>query len=222
MQRISALLLALLCLLESPAANAVSKQHVVSFGKWTVVKYPDTAGKQTFDLKIRPILVDSRLREHTSGNPHDVTDRLFVVRRVFRMNDELPGEAGAHWQWQRGGWLLVDRLTGRISQLNLPDFDPFYSVATWYRDYAAYCGLSDDGKKLFAVVAEVGRRKPILKQPLGEFSESNLPDSACPAPTWERAPARVSFRPGQGPPLSFSVRGKVVEVVSDAEGDEED
>ena len=46
----------------------------------------------------------------------------------------------------------VDRLTGRVSQLNLPEFDPFYSTASWYRDYIAYCGVSEDGKKLYAVV----------------------------------------------------------------------
>ena len=187
-----------------------------------VVKSPDASGKQMLEIRVRPLFVDSHLREHTTGSPHDITDRLLVVRRVLRMNDALPGETVAEWQWHRGGWLLVDRLTGRISQLSLPDFDPFYSAASWYRDYAAYCGLSEDGKRLYAVVAQIGRRKPILKQALGDFSESNLPDSACPAPSWERAPARASFRPEHGQPLSFSVRGRVVEVVTDAEGEDED
>ncbi|HWX93992.1 MAG TPA: hypothetical protein VNY29_15295 [Terriglobales bacterium] len=45
--------------------------------------------------------------------------------------------------------------------------DPFYSTASWYRDYIAYCGVSDDGTKLFAIVAQLGRRKLILKKPLG-------------------------------------------------------
>ncbi len=222
MQRISVLLFALLWLAGSPAANAVPKLHVVSFGKWSVVKWPDTTGRQMLDVRIRPLFVDSRLKEHTSGNPHDVTDRLFVVRRVFRINDALPGEPGAQWLWQRGGWLLVDRVSGRISQLNLPDFHPFYSAASWYRDYVAYCGVSEDGKKLHAVVAQIGRRKPILKQVLGEFSESNVPDSACPPPNWERAPARVNFRPEHAQPISFSVRGRIIEVVTDAEGEDED
>jgi hypothetical protein len=92
-----------------------------------------------------------------------------VVRRAFRVNDTLPGDAAARpgWVWQPGGWLLVDRLTGHISAIALPEFDPYYSVASWYRDYAAYCGVSDDGKKLFAIVYQVGRRKPVLKKPLG-------------------------------------------------------
>jgi len=47
-----------------------------------------------------------------------------------------------------------------------PEFGSYYSVASWYRDYVAYCGVSDDGKKLYAVVFQVGRRKPVLKKPL--------------------------------------------------------
>ena len=71
-------------------------------------------------------------------------------------------------------WLPVDRLTGRVSQLNLPEFDPFYSTASWYRDYIAYCGVSEDGKKLYAVVAQVGRRKPILKKMLAHRAGATI------------------------------------------------
>ena len=42
-----------------------------------------------------------------------MTDRSFVVRRVLRLNDSLPGDKTGHWVWQRGPWLLVDRVTGR-------------------------------------------------------------------------------------------------------------
>lgn len=222
MQRISTVLVALLCLVIFQTALAAPRTHVISFGKWTAVKWPDAAGQGMIDVKIRPLLVDSRAKEYTTGNPHDVTDRWFVIRRVLRVNDTLPHETGTRWQWQRGGWLLVDRATGRISQLNLPDFDPYSSTASWYRDYVAYCGLSDDGKKLYAVVAQVGRRKPVLKRALGEPSSSDAADAGCPAPGWERAPARVTFRPEHGQPLLFSVRGRTVEVVADAEGEDED
>jgi len=68
---------------------------------------------------------------------------------VFLKNPPLP-----IGQWQRGGWLLVDRVTGRVLPINLPEFDASYSAASWYRDYAAYCGVSDDGKKAYAVVAK--------------------------------------------------------------------
>ena len=183
---------------------AVPKPHVIVFGKWTAAKWPDATGEKMLAIKIRPLLVDSRLREYTTGNPHELTDRLFVVRRVFRVNDALPQESAARWQWQRGGWLLVDRLSGRVSPLSLPEFDPFYSTASWYRDYVAYCGVSEDrqkedGQKRYAVVAQVGRRKPILKKPLGEPAGSDGPDSECPAPAWERNPARVTFQPADSP-----------------------
>jgi len=81
------------------------------------------------------------------GAFHEITERLFVVRRAFRVNDTLPGDTAtaSGWVWQRGGWLLVDRSTGQISAIALPEFDPYCSVASWYRDYAAYCGVSDDG-----------------------------------------------------------------------------
>lgn len=200
---------------------AATKPHVIAFGKWTSAKWPNATGEKMFNLKVRTLLVDTRVKEHTTGNPHEITDRLFVVRRAFRINDALPGENVARWQWQRGGWLLVDRLTGRISQLNLPEFDPFYSTASWYRDYIAYCGVSDDGKKLYAIVAQVGRRKPILKKDAGEPDGDVDPDSECPAPAWERSPLRVTFQPDDGHKLVFSLRNRVVDVVNDAEEPEE-
>lgn len=195
-------------------AESASKPHVVAFGKWTVVKWE--AGANAQEMRVRALFVDTRLKEYTTGLPHDITDRLFVVRRAFRLNDSLPSEAGAtpRWQWQRGGWLMADRVTGRVTQLTLPEFDPFYSTASWYRDYVAYCGVSDDGQKLFAVVAQVGRRKAILKKALGEASGEEEPDSECPAPAWQRSPARVTFEPGEEK-LTFTVRGHAVDVVND-------
>jgi len=216
----------MLCVAASECA-AVAKPHVITFGKWISAKWPNATGQKLLDLKVRPLFVDTRLKEYTTGTPHELTDRLFVVRRAFRVNDALPaenGNAGANsprWQWQRGGWLLVDRLTGRVSQINLPEFDSFYSTASWYRDYIAYCGVSEDGKKLFAIVAQVGRRKPILKKEAGEPAAGDDPDSECPAPVWERTPMRVSFQHGDEQRLVFSIRSRVVDVVNDAEEPEE-
>jgi hypothetical protein len=198
---------------------AAPKTHVIAFGKWMSVKWPDATGKKFLDLKVRPLYVDTHLKEYTTGTAHELTDRLFAVRRVFRVNDALPDENALRWQWQRGGWLLVDRVSGKVSQLSLPEFDPFYSTASWYRDYVAYCGVSEDGKKLYAVVMQVGRRKPILKTAAGEPAGDDTPDSECPAPTWERAPARVTFQPDDTQKLLFSVRGRVVDIIN--EPDEE-
>lgn len=200
---------------------AVSKPHVITYGKWISAKWPNATGEKMLDLKVRPLLVDARIKEYTTGTPHDVTDRLFVVRRAFRINDALPADSAARWQWQRGGWLLVDRQTGRVSQLSLPEFDPFYSTASWYRDYVAYCGVSDDGKKLYAIVAQVGRRKPILKKDAGQPAESANPDSECPAPAWERTPLRVTFQSDSDHKLVFSLRNRIVDLVNDAEESEE-
>ncbi len=198
---------------------AVSKPHVITFGKWISAKWPNATGQKLLDLKVRGLFVDVRLKEYTTGTPHELTDRLFAVRRAFRVNDALPTDAAhaSHWQWQRGGWLLVDRLTGRVSQINLPEFDPFYSTASWYRDYIAYCGVSEDSKKLFAIVAQVGRRKLILKKDAGEPDGADEPDSECPPPVWERTPMRVTFQPDDDQKLVFSIRSRVVDVVNDAE-----
>jgi len=213
----------LLILFLLSTAHAVAKPHVVSFGKVTIVKWvAESDQTKILNLRVRPLYVDAHLKEYTIGSPHDVTDRLFVVRRAFRLNDNLPEESGtqARWYWERGGWLLVDRVTGRVSQVNLPEFDSFYSAANWYRDYIAYCGVSDDGRKLYAIVAQLGRRKPVLKKLLGETAGEDAPDSECPAPRWQRGPTRVTFEPEQGQALTFSVRGHVVDIVNDAEEEE--
>ena len=169
-------------------------------------------------IKIRALMVDGRVKEYVMGTPHDVTDRLFVARRVFRVNDSLPGDAAPRWQWQRGGWLLVDRVSGRVSPVNLPEFDTSYSAASWYRDYAAYCGVADDGKKTFAIVAQLNRRKAVLKKEVaGGPAEDAAAESACPAPVWQRDPARVSFDAAGVARQTFAIRGHVVDVVSEEE-----
>lgn len=107
----------------------------------------------------------------------------------------LPQEAGAasHWQWERSGWLLVNRETGHIAALNLPDFDSYYSVGSWYRDYFAYCGVSAGEHKRYAIVIETGKRKPVVHQAFGQGPKDAMPGSGCAAPVWERQPARVTF-----------------------------
>jgi hypothetical protein len=226
------LVLALICGLTN-FAFSVPKPHIVAFGKWTTVEWFPGAGSsddKPLTLKVRPLLVDARVKEFTLGPAHDVTDRLFVVRRAFRVNDSLPQESAAppHWQWQRGGWLLVDRITGHVTPLNLPEFDAFYSATSWYRDYAAYCGVSEDGKKVYAVVAQISRRKPMLKKLLdGESKvEAELknasPDSACPAPAWQRAPIRVTFEPTSTAKETFAIRGHTVDLVNETEEQEEE
>jgi hypothetical protein len=221
------LLVTLACLALVVTAAAAPRQHVLSFGKWTPVKlFVGPEEQKSVDIKIRSLFVDGRVKEFTTGEPHDITERFFVVRRAYRLNDWLPSDEGnkAHrWKWQRGGWLMVDRDTGRVSQLNLPNFDSFYSLASWYRDYAAYCGVSDDGSKLYAIVAQLGLKKPIVKRELGMVKDADTPDAQCAAPEWQRQPARVTFMPSLGQKLTYSVRGHAADLApaSDAAGDED-
>ncbi len=201
----------------------MAKVHIITFGKWTAVQWVAGVGaeEKPVTIKIRALVVDGRVKEFVLGTPHEVTDQLFVVRRVFRVNDSLPEDSAPRWQWQRGGWLVVDRITGRISAINLPEYDAFYSAASWYRDYVAYCGVADDGKKTYAMVAQLSRRKPVLKKALVEgLAEDAGADSACPMPVWQRGPVRVSLELGAAK-QTFAIRGHVVDVVNDAEDEDE-
>lgn len=240
--RTLALLVVALVLLQSNSV-AVSKPHVITFGKWITVPSSSNSlvsgeDEKPLALKVRPLLIDSRVKEFTFGPAHDVTDRLFVIRRAFRVNDSLPQESAAapNWLWQRGGWLLVDRLTGHISAINLPDFDAFSSSAGWYRDYAACCGVSDDGKKNYAIVAQINRRKPVLmtllqneksgesqKNDVQKIDDTRNPafDSACAVPTWQRNPARVTFEPANLPKQTFAIRAHTADLIPDEPDDEE-
>ena len=161
------------------------------------------------ELKIRALLVDGALKEWTTGDAHDVTDRSFVVRRVIKLNDTLPGEAekqaASHWVWQRGPWILVDRVTGHVTALKLPDYDPGVSQVSWFRDYGAYCGVTASGKSLYAVVAQVAARKAVLAKKLAGFDPESHPDPVCALPVWQREPMRVSFHPGGKDAVSFDI-----------------
>lgn len=168
---------------------------------------------KTAPMHVRPLYVDAKLKEFTTGDAHDVTDRIFVVRRAFRLNNNLPLEDRKipNWVWQKGNWLMIDRLTGHVSQLNLPDFDPFYSHATWFRDYVAYCGVRN-GEKLFGVVAQLGTKKPIISKDLGEASGGDAEDSECAPPQWEKQPTRVTFVSKRGERVSFQIFGHSADI----------
>ncbi len=183
-------------LLLTGSSFAVPKAHTVILGQWRSVETHSEAGEKQ-QLRVRELVIDGRIREYTTGASHEVTDRLFVIRRAYRINDALPEEKKPQqWVWRLDGWISVDRQTGHVAQLNLPAFDGDSSEASWYRDYAAYCGASDDGAKTYMVVTQLGKRKPVLRK---EFS-----GPACSAPQWERSPSRVTFT-AAGEKTSFVV-----------------
>jgi hypothetical protein len=212
-------------LILTASSPAASKPHVIALGKAFTVKFflgPDEAKSQ--DIKIRALTVDGRVKEFTTGEPHDVTDQLFAIQRAFRVNDSLPEDHKTlpRWKWQRGGWLLVDRITGHVSQLRLPEFDPYYSAASWFRDYVAYCGLSDSGEKLYAIVAQIGNRKPLVRSSLGAASGGEMPDSECAPPDWQRQPMRVTFLPKAAKQVTFEVHGRAADLSTEAESKEDE
>ena len=183
-------------LLLSGSSFAAPKAHSVALGRWRSVEVRTEAGEKQ-PLKVRELIIDGKAREHITGAVHEVTDRFFVIRRAIRLNDALPQDArNPQWIWQLDVWLVIDRQTGRVTALNLPAFDADTSQASWYRDYAAYCGASDDVSKSYMVVSELGRRKPLVRK--------EYPGPACAAPRWERSPSRVTFT-AAGEKTSFVV-----------------
>ncbi|MGH9516693.1 MAG: hypothetical protein ACRD3P_13550 [Terriglobales bacterium] len=199
-------------------AFAAPKPHVVSLGHWTSISIRSEEGEKTPTIiKIRALYVDGRAKEFTFGTAHDVTERTFVIQRIYRMNDSLPQQAGpTQWQWQRGGWLLIDRISGKIHGLALAEFDLDSSVANWFRDYAAYCGISDDGQTMYAMIMQIGRRKPLLKKSIGTTEDSQ---PVCATPVWDRDPIRVTFSQTADRKLTFSVKSRAVDVTTQDESE---
>jgi hypothetical protein len=219
-----AALVAVLALTSALSATP-RKVHVVALGAMKRVPYSragDPAGALPGEetLKIRPLVVDGAVKEWTTGDAHDVTDRSFVVRRVLRINNELPGEkpvASNRWVWQRGPWLMVDRITGHVVPLKLPDYEPGVSQVSWFRDYAAYCGVTASGKSLYAVVAQLAARKPVLAKKLDAFERSDSGEPVCAAVEWKREPLQATFRPAGKDPVSFDVIAGSVVLVEDSD-----
>ena len=77
----------------------------------------------------------------------------------------------------------------------MPDYDPGVSQVSWFRDYAAYCGVTASGKSLYAVVAQLAVRKPVLAKKLTAFDPENPSGPACAPPDWQREPLRITFHP---------------------------
>ncbi len=199
----------LVLVLVLPAWSA-SKPHVVFLGKPQTVKI--SLGRdesQSATISVRPLYVDTKLKDYTTGDAHDMTDRQFVVQRAYRLNDSLPGDSPKQgkWIWQRGDWLLVDRVSGHITQVKLPDFDAANSHISWYRDYAAYCGTSDSGARRNALVAQIGVHKALFRKELAKSAAADTDAAAadCSAARWERHPARVTFSPANGQPFTVNV-----------------
>ena len=196
-------------LLILPLATAIpagAAEHTVALGAWRIVKSVSDSG-EVRELKVRRLLVDGKAREDVTGVVHEVTDRVYVTQRIYRINDSLPGDPkGPQWIWRLDGWISVDRASGHVAQLALPGFDPGTSEASWYRDYVAYCGAGEDSQGVL-IVSQIGKRKPIVKK---EFV-----GSGCAAPKWERGPTRVTFVVG-GEKNMFVVRPRGADLQAES------
>ena len=220
-------LLLLLPTIAFAVAPKPPKTHTVAFGALRRVSYtqPDATPEEKLDetstIKVRPLLVDGRQKDWTVGEVHEITDRTFAIRRALRINDALPSDSAPRWIWQPGPWITVDRATGHITALHLPDFDPLVSDAVWFRDYAAYCGTATTAKggSLYVIVAQLGARRPVVQKLLGHWPEPNHFSPVCQPAKWERLPLSVSLQPTGGDAVTYNVVGTSSLV---EEGDSDD
>jgi hypothetical protein len=209
------------------AATKAPKTHTVSLGAVRRVPYTqpdataDEKADETSSIKVRPLFVDDRQKDWTTGEVHEITDRTFAIRRALHINDALPTDTAPHWIWQPGPWIAVDRVSGHITALHLPDFDPVVSNAVWFRDYAAYCGTASTSKgaNLYVIVAQLGSRRAVVQKLIGRWPQPNHFIPVCQPAKWERLPLRVTIQPTGGETTTYDVIGtsSIIE-----EGDNDD
>ncbi len=205
------------------------RTHAVSLGPMRRVPFvaADVSKEDKTDeagtLRVRALYVDTRQKDWTTGEMHEVTDRSFTVQRVLHVNDTLPEEHGARWVWQPGPWILVDRITGRVTALHLPDFDAGVSDVTWYRDYAAYCGVHTAARSggLSAVVWQIGSRHAAVDKVIGKWPQAERARPVCAPAKWQREPMRVTVQATGTAPVSFDVIGSSTALVEDGDGEDE-
>jgi hypothetical protein len=88
---------------------------------------------------------------------------------------------------------------------------------SWFRDYAAYCGLTSSGKSLYAVVAQLAVRKPLLSKKLSAFEAESRTEPVCAAVQWQREPFRVTFNPSGMSAVSFEIVPGSAVLVEDSD-----
>jgi len=226
MQTLRSALVPLLLLFTIPAVAKPSKVHAVTLGPVRKVPYtlpqatPDTKSEDSSTLRIRPLYVDNIQKEWTVGEVHDVTDRTFVIRRALRVNDSLPAES-VRWAWQPGPWLMVDRISGHVTAVHLPDFDPIISNVVWFRDDAAYCGIASTTKGgIVAIVSQLGARKPIVQKLLAPWPQPAATNPVCAVAIWQRTPMRATLQLTGAQPVTYDVVGSVSLIEDNDNSDE--
>ncbi len=92
---------------------------------------------------------------------------------------------------------------------------------SWFRDYAAYCGITASGKSLYAVVAQIAARKPVLAKKLAAFDVDNHPEPVCAPADWQREPLRIAFHPAGTNAISYDIVPGSALLVEDSGDDDE-
>jgi hypothetical protein len=116
---------------------------------------------------------------------------------------------------------MIDRATGHIAALKLPEYDPGVSQVAWFRDYGAYCGVTPSGKNLYAVVAQIAARKPVLTKKLAAYLAEGQAGPACAPTEWQREPLRVTFHPAGKDAVSYDIVPGSAVLVEDSGDDAE-
>ena len=109
----------------------------------------------------------------------------------------------------------MDRSSGRITQLKLPDFDSVLfggKLVSRLRSLLRRQQAMPSGWWPWSR-RSVSRNRSIARN-LGKASGGDLPDSDCAAPHWDRQPARVTFLPKAGEKFTVNVSGHVADVVA--------
>jgi len=79
--------------------------------------------------------------------------------------------------------------------------------------------VTASGKSLYAVVAQVAARKPVLAKKLAAFDSENHPEPICGAAQWQREPLRITFHAAGKDEVSFDLVPGSAVLVEDS-GDE--
>lgn len=188
--------------------RSTRRVHSAGLGLWHTVAYtpnPDATNPTPGQLRIRPLIVDGRLAEWTTGEPHMVTAQTFVVQQALRVNNALPTDPKPNWIWQLGPWLMANRSTGHVTTLHLPDFYPSISEVVWFQNYAAYCGLKPTGQFVYGIIVEAGVRKALASQKIAPWSPVSHPTPACAPALWQLDPLRVTLEPTAGRAVTYRV-----------------
>ena len=110
----------------------------------------------------------------------------------------------------------------RPRSLKLPDFDPFYSQVSWYRDYAAYCGIPSSGERVNAPGLRDRQQEAAVSQGAGQEHAWATRPTAIARRHHVGAPAGAGdVSPQDGDKFTVNVSGRFADEATDNDSDEQ-